>query len=69
MTIPTTTRKPGQSHELVDTANDKDFTVEEIKNVVASMGFKKAPGEDGITGEIYKSTFEILLSYITDMYN
>ena len=33
------------------------------------MGNKKAPGEDGIAGEIYKSTFEIFPNYITAMYN
>jgi len=33
------------------------------------MGNKKAPGEDGITGEIYKSAFEIFPSYITAIYN
>jgi len=30
---------------------------------------KKAPGEDGITGEIYKSSFEIFPNYVTAMYN
>jgi hypothetical protein len=58
-----------QSPEPTDTADDKDFTVDEIKNAVASMGNKKAPGEDGITGEIYKSTFVILPRYITAIYN
>jgi len=33
------------------------------------LGNKKAPGEDGITGEIYKSAFEIFPRYITAMYN
>jgi len=33
------------------------------------MGNKKAPAEEGITGEIYKSTFEIFPSYITALYN
>jgi hypothetical protein len=33
------------------------------------MGNKEAPGEDGITGEIYKSTFETFPSYITALYN
>jgi hypothetical protein len=47
----------------------KDFTVEEIRNAVASMGHKKAPGEDGIPGEIYKCTFDILPNYITALYN
>jgi hypothetical protein len=49
-----------QSQEPVDTADDKNFTLEEIRNAIESMGNKKAPGEDGITGEIYKSSFEIL---------
>jgi hypothetical protein len=43
----------------VDTAEDKEFTIEEIDNVIGSMGDNKAPGEDGITGDIYKSTFQI----------
>ena len=51
------------------TADDKDFTIEEIKNAVVNMASKKAPGEDGITGEIYKTTFEIFPSYITAMYS
>jgi len=29
----------------------------------------KTPGEDGITGEIYKSVFEIFPIYITAIYN
>jgi len=28
--------------------------VQEVKNAVASMGGKKAPGEDGIPSEVYK---------------
>jgi hypothetical protein len=58
-----------QSQEPMDTADDKDFTIDEIRNSVESMGNKKAPGEDGITGDIYKSTFEISPSYITALYN
>jgi hypothetical protein len=37
--------------------DDKKFTVQEIKNVVAIMGHT-APGEDGITSEIYNSVVE-----------
>jgi len=33
------------------------------------LGNKKAPGEDGITGEIYKSAFENFPRYTTAMYN
>ena len=44
-----------QSQEPVDTADDKDFTLEEIRNAIESMGNKKATGEDGTNGEIYKT--------------
>jgi hypothetical protein len=33
------------------------------------MNDKKAPGEDGITGEIFKQAFETNPKYITAMYN
>jgi len=33
------------------------------------LGNKKAPGEDGITSDIYKNAFEIFPKYITAMYN
>jgi hypothetical protein len=33
------------------------------------MDKKKARGEDGITGEMYRNTFEIFPKYITAMYN
>ena len=33
------------------------------------MDTKKAPGEDGITGEVYQSAFEIFPRFITAMYN
>jgi hypothetical protein len=33
------------------------------------MDNKKAPGEVGITAEIYKQTFKIIPKSITDMYN
>jgi hypothetical protein len=48
-----------QSQAPLDTVDDKEFTIEEIRNAIGSMGNKKAPGEDGITGEIYKSNFHI----------
>ena len=57
------------TQESMDTVDDKEFTVQEIKNAVASMGNKKAPGEDGITGEIFKGLVGILPRYITAIYN
>jgi hypothetical protein len=57
-----------QSQKLMDATDDEDFTIKEIRNAVESMR-SKAPGKDGITGEVYKSTFEIFSSYITALYN
>jgi hypothetical protein len=58
-----------QALEPADTDADTDFTVEETRNAVASMDKKKAPGADGITGEVYKSVFEVFPTYINAMYN
>jgi len=58
-----------RAREPVDTADDKCFTVEETRRVITSMDNKKAPGIDGITGEVYKSVFEIFPEYLTAMYN
>jgi hypothetical protein len=58
-----------QAQESIDTPDDKEFTEQEIKNAMASMGHNKAPGEDGITSEIFKSVVKILPGYITAIYN
>jgi hypothetical protein len=41
-------REPNQ------TEDDREFTPAEIKNAIEEIKKKKAPGEDGITREIYK---------------
>jgi len=58
-----------QTLESADTKDDKDFTVEETRKVVASMNKKKAPGEDVITGEVFDNNFDIYPKYVTAMYN
>jgi len=40
------------TQETIDTTDDKELSVMEVKNVVASMGGKKGPGEDGIPSEV-----------------
>ena len=57
------------SMEPIYTEDDKEFTVQEIRNAVASLGDKKVPGEDGIRGEIYKDAFKLFPNYITSLYN
>ena len=59
--------------ELTDkepnTPDDGEFTSEDIGRVIEGMNNKKAPGEDGITEEIYKLTFKVFPKSITAMYN
>jgi hypothetical protein len=57
------------TQKAIDMADDKEFTVQEMKNAVASMRNKKAPGEDGITSEIFKGLVEILPRYTSAIYN
>jgi len=52
-----------------NTADDWEFTLEEISNIIASMNNNKAPGEDGITGVIYNHAFKMVLTFITAIYN
>ena len=42
------------TQEPIDTADDKELSVQEVKNVVTSIGGKKAPGEGGIPSEVKK---------------
>ena len=49
--------------------DDKEFTTQEIRNAVSSLGERKAPGVDGITGEIFKGAFKLFPNYVTAIYN
>jgi hypothetical protein len=51
------------------TPDDRGFTTEEIRSIIGGTNGKKAPGEDGITGEIFKHAFNIFPKGITAMYN
>ena len=52
-----------------NTPDDRKFTRENIRKLIEGMNNKKAPGENGITTEIYKLTFKIFPKSITALYN
>jgi len=52
-----------------NTADDREFTIEEISNIIVSMNNNKAPGEDGLTGVIYNHAFRKVPTFITAIYD
>jgi hypothetical protein len=67
MTATTTTNMLESPPSNRLTRQTMEFMIEEIRNVIESMDNKKAPGEDGITGEICKKAFQIFPKSITAM--
>jgi len=58
-----------QTEEPILTADDRDCTPSEVKNAIDDLKLKKAPGEDGITAEIYQSVFKLFPISIYTIYN
>jgi hypothetical protein len=57
------------AEQPVDTEDDREFTEEEVENTIASTNNNKAPGTDGITGNIYKQVFNTVPTFVTALYN
>lgn len=58
-----------QIMEPMDAADDKNFTQQEILNVIKNFNPRKAPGEDGITSDILLNVFTKFPSLVTMIYN
>jgi ribonuclease HI len=58
-----------QVKESIQTAEDREYTIEEVKNAIAELKHKKAPGEDTITAEIYKRVYKQFPKSIYTLYN
>jgi len=56
-------------HKPSDTEDDEELRLQELTNVIQSMGNKKAPEEDGIQNEVWKCLGAILPRYLTTIYN
>jgi hypothetical protein len=49
--------------------DDRDYTPTEVKKAIEELNRKKAPGEDGITGEIYQRVYKQFPTFIYTLYN
>ena len=58
-----------QTKQPLYTMDDKEFTKEEVKQVIESLQPKKAPGPNGITNEIIKLVFKEIPKTMTATYN
>jgi len=53
----------------INTTNDKEFTQEEVRQVIEGFQSKKAPGPNGVTNEILKLIFKAIPKTMTALYN
>jgi len=58
-----------QTKDPILTADDRELTPAEVKNATENLTNKKAPGEDGIAGAIYKIAFELFPTLTYTIYN
>jgi len=56
-----------QTKQPTNTADDKEFTQDEVRQVVEGFKDKKAPGLNGITNEIGKIVFQAIPKTMTDV--
>ena len=62
-TIKTQTERP------IQTADDREYSPEEIRTAIEAINSKKAPGEDGITSEILQRAYKQFPNFIYTLYN
>jgi len=58
-----------QTKQPLYTTDNKEFTKEEVRQVIESSQPKKAPGTNGITNEIVQLVFKVLPITMTAIYN
>jgi hypothetical protein len=58
-----------QAEQPLHTLNHKEFTKEEVRQVIEGLKQKKAPGPNGITNEIVKLIFKAIPKTLTQLYN
>ena len=58
-----------QTKQPLYTTDYKEFTKEEVRQVIESLQPKKVPGPNGITNEIVKLVFKVIPITMTAIYN
>jgi hypothetical protein len=58
-----------QTEQPLNTLNDKEFTQEDVGQVIVGLKQKKAPGPNGITNEVVKLIFKVIPKTIPSIYN
>jgi hypothetical protein len=57
------------TEQPINTFNDRDFSQDEIRQVIEGFNPKKAPGPDGITSDILTLIFKSIPKTVTSIYN
>ena len=52
-----------------DESLDSPFSMDELKKVISSLKSNKSPGMDGLTAEIFKSSYDILSPLLLRLFN
>ena len=47
-----------RTEQPIQTSDNREFTPDEIGNAIDAISCKKAPGEDGITGDIFQHAYK-----------
>jgi len=58
-----------QTEQTINTADDKEFAQDEVRQVLEGFKDKKAPRPNGITNEIVKIVFKATSKTMTQLYN
>ena len=58
-----------QLNEEEQESSEKDLTLEELRDALASFADNKSPGEDGFTKEFYQTFFDLIRKDLLNSYN
>ena len=53
----------------IQTADDREYTPEEIWNAIDAINCEKASGEDGITSDIFQRAYKQFPTFINTLYS